>query len=83
MMAEHSGVNSPIVPATASLASNNMSDVLELNCWLLGEDPPPIFIVEIAKAKTIYGLKRAGIKDMKTVFDGIDADHLKLWKVCR
>ena len=60
-----------------------MSDKLNLNCWLLGDDPRRFFPVEIAKTKTIGALKEA-IKEgpsSKGDFDGIDAQYLDLWKV--
>jgi hypothetical protein len=68
----------PTVPATRSLASNNMSDMLNLNCWLLGDDPRRIFSVEIAKTKTVDGLKKAIKEDpsSKGDFNGIDAKYL-------
>jgi hypothetical protein len=58
-----------------------MSDMFELNCWLLGEDTERLFTVQIAKSKTIYSLMSV-IKDMKMALNGIETDLLKLWKVC-
>jgi hypothetical protein len=66
---------------TTSLASNNMSDMLNLNCWLLGDDPRRVIPVEIAKTKTVGGLKKAIKGEKMHAFDGIDADLLDLWKV--
>ena len=58
-----------------------MSDTLNLNCWVLGDDPKRIFPVKIAKRKTVGGLKDA-IKDKKKPeFDDYAADSLDLWKV--
>jgi hypothetical protein len=58
-----------------------MSNTLELNCWVLGDDPSRVFAVEIASSKTVSFLKET-IKDKKKrVFDDIDADSLNLWKV--
>ncbi|KIM72350.1 hypothetical protein PILCRDRAFT_93498 [Piloderma croceum F 1598] len=58
-----------------------MSDMLNLNCWLLGDDPRRVFPVEIAKTKTVGGLKKAIKGEKMHAFDGIDADLLDLWKV--
>jgi hypothetical protein len=41
-----------------------MSNILELNCWVLGDDPCRIFPVEVASSKTVGYLKKA-IKDEK------------------
>jgi len=38
-------------------ASNDMSDMLNLNCWVLGDDPQRIFSVKIAKSETGRWLK--------------------------
>ena len=39
-------------PATVNLTPNDISDMLNLNCWVLG-DPLPIFSVKIAKSETV------------------------------
>ena len=58
-----------------------MSNILELNCWILSHDPRRIFSVEVPSSKTVSHLKDA-IKDKKKhTFTGIDADLLDLWKV--
>ena len=58
-----------------------MSTVLELNCWILGDEPRRVFPVKIASSETVGHLKEA-IKDKKKqTFTGIDADLLDLWKV--
>lgn len=63
------------------LAANNMSDMLNLNCWVLGDDPQRVFPVKIASSETVGGLKDA-IKDkMKPEFDHAAANSLILWKV--
>jgi hypothetical protein len=60
-----------------------MSDMLNLNCWLLGDDTQRIFPVEIAKTSTVGALKKAIIQDPSNGgdFDGIGAKYLDLWKV--
>lgn len=58
-----------------------MSNTLELNCWVLGDDPNRVFAVEISSSKTVSFLKEV-IKDKKKpVFDDIAADSLHLWMV--
>jgi hypothetical protein len=59
-----------------------MSDMLNLNCWLLGDDPRRVFSVDIAKAKTVDALKKAIKKEKEPEFDDYVADRLDLWKVC-
>jgi hypothetical protein len=73
----------PTVPTTTSLASNNMSDMLNLNCWLLGDDPRRVFSVKIAKSETVDDLKKAIKEDSsrKNYFNDVDAADLDLWKV--
>jgi hypothetical protein len=58
-----------------------MSNILKLNCWVLGDDPCHIFSVEIAVSKTVSTLKKAIKDEKKHTFDGIDPDLLDLWKV--
>ena len=61
--------------------ATSSSQPLELNCWVLGDDPTRIFTVEILETKYVSALKKA-IKDEKSnAFQHIDADSLKLWKV--
>jgi hypothetical protein len=55
--------------------------MLDINCWVLGDDPKRVFSVEIAKTKTVDALKDAIKEKKKHTFDGIDADRLDLWKV--
>jgi hypothetical protein len=58
-----------------------MSDMLSLQCWVLGDDPQRVFPAEISKTKTVGSLKDV-IKDKKKPqFDSIAADVLDLWKV--
>jgi hypothetical protein len=59
-----------------------MSHILHLNCWVLGDDPQHVFSVEIAKTKTVDGLKDAILEKNKNAFVGLDAKYLVLWKVC-
>jgi hypothetical protein len=77
-------VQTPPEVIALATASNNMADMLNLNCWLLGGDPRRVFPVEIAKTKTVGGLKKAIKEDpsSKGDFNGIDTKHLDPWKVC-
>ena len=65
------------------LASNDTSDMLNLNCWVLGDDPQRIFSLKIAKSETVDALKKAIMDDPSNEgdFDGIGAKYLDLWKV--
>jgi len=58
-----------------------MSTVLELNCWILGDDPRRICPVKIAKSETVGYLRKTIKDEKKHTFTGIDADLLDLWKV--
>jgi hypothetical protein len=58
-----------------------MSNILELNCWVLGDDLRSVFSVEIPSSKAVSYLKKAIKEDEKHAFNGIDADLLDLWKV--
>jgi hypothetical protein len=58
-----------------------MSNILELNCWVLGDDPRHVFPVKIATSETIGYLKKAIKDEIKHSFDDLDAKSLDLWKV--
>ena len=70
-----------IVPATTILAAKDMSDMLNLNCWVLGDDPERVFSVKIAKSETVDALKDAIKEKKQNAFVNLDADSLDLWKV--
>jgi len=57
--------------------------MLNLNCWVIGDDPKRVFSVEIAKTKTVAALKKAIKEDpsSKRDLNDIDAKYLDLWKV--
>ena len=57
------------------------TDMLALNCWILGEDPGQGFCVRIASSKTVALLRNAIKEENPHTFDGIDANELRLWKV--
>ena len=58
-----------------------MPRILELNCWVFGDDPNQVFFVEIEDTRRIMALKES-IKDkLKPALDHISADSLTLWKV--
>jgi hypothetical protein len=58
-----------------------MSNILELNCWVLGDAPRRVFPVKIASSETVGYLKKAIKGEKKNVFNDADADSLNLWKV--
>lgn len=65
----------PVPPDLLSLP------ILELNCFVQGDDASQVFPVKIANNKLVSALKEA-IKDKKKpALDHVDADSLKLWKV--
>ena len=55
--------------------------VANLHCWVHGDDPDAIFLVEIATTKTVGALKQAIKEEKKHAFQDIDAKTLDLWKV--
>ena len=57
-----------------------MSPMLQLNCWIVGDQASQIFPVKIPNTESIGTLKEA-IKDKnQQVFHGINAHTLALWK---
>jgi hypothetical protein len=58
-----------------------MSDTLELNCWIFGDEQCRIFGVEIQKTKTVDALKKKIKDEYQETFRHIDAFNLQLWKV--
>jgi hypothetical protein len=52
-----------------------MSNILELDCWVLGDAPRRVFPVMIASSETVA---YKAIKDEKHVFNDADADSLDL-----
>jgi hypothetical protein len=59
-----------------------MSDMLNINCWVLGDNPQRVFSLKIAKLEMVDALKKVIKNEKKHAFDGIDADLLNLWKMC-
>jgi hypothetical protein len=54
---------------------------LELNCFVLGDDPNRVFPIKIDSTESVGTLKKV-IKDKKKPdFDQVPADALKVWKV--
>jgi hypothetical protein len=58
-----------------------MPRILELNCWVLGDDPDHVFTVKITGTENVSALKEEIKNKKRPVFDHIPADSLKLWKV--
>ena len=58
-----------------------MATLLNLNCWVLGEDSTRIFPVKIDSAENVGALKEAIKEKMKPNFNHITANSLVLWKV--
>ena len=57
------------------------SDLIALNCLILGNSPEFAFVVEIDPAKTIDHLKSAIKKRRPDVFGDVLDVHISLWKV--
>ena len=55
--------------------------LLELNCWVLGDDSARIFTVEIDRNKNVGALKEAIKGKKKAAFHDITAKSLEVWKV--
>lgn len=55
-----------------------MSDILNLNCWVLGNDPHGVFPLNVTKFETVGGLKKAIKEEIKS---DAAAHTLNLWKV--
>jgi hypothetical protein len=58
----------------------NMSDEMNLWCWVQGDELDRVFPVSIKHSATIGHLKKA-IRAEKPSFEHIPADSLKLFKV--
>ena len=57
-----------------------MSNILELNCWVLGDDPRSVFPVEVASSKTVGYMRKAILPEMESSCDDLVAKSLMLWK---
>jgi hypothetical protein len=58
-----------------------MSNILELNCWVLGDDPHSVFPVEVASSKTVGYMREAILPKMENSCSDLVAKSLVLWKV--
>jgi len=58
-----------------------MSNILELNCWVIGDDPRHVIPIKIASSETVGTLKKAIKDEIKHSFADFDAKSLDLWKV--
>jgi hypothetical protein len=67
-----------VMPNTPEL---NVSDILHLNCWILGDNTRRAFSVKIAQSEIVDALKDVIKNKKKHTFDAIDANLLDLWKV--
>src|ERR1700730_12841788 len=67
--------------AVVNLNLPTMSDMLQLWCWVDGDDHKHTFPIEITGSKTIGELKKAIKKEKEPAFDHLPADTLTLWKV--
>ena len=67
--------------AAADHNSRMMSNILELNCWVIGDDPRHVIPIKIASSETVGTLKKAIKDEIKHSFADFDAKFLDLWKV--
>jgi hypothetical protein len=60
-----------------------MSNMLELNCWVIGDDPGRVILVEVPSSKTVGYLKKEIKNEIEHSFPDFkfDAKSLDLWKV--
>jgi hypothetical protein len=57
-----------------------MPDILQVSCWVLGDDPRSAFIVNIDKSMLVGTLKDE-IKAKQPTFKDMAASSLRIWKV--
>ena len=58
-----------------------MSNILELNCWVLDDDTRSVFPVEVASSKTVGYMREAILPKMENSCSDLVAKSLVLWKV--
>jgi hypothetical protein len=66
---------------SATYSYELMSNILELNCWVLGDDPHCVFPVKIASSEMVGYLRKAIMPEMENSSDDLVAKSLVLWKV--
>src|ERR1700720_5055208 len=80
--ADYCGMPSPqLITVPAVIPSSDPERMLNLNCWVHGDEPQNVFPVKIARDETVGALKKAIKEEKKPLFDHIPADSLELWKV--
>jgi hypothetical protein len=57
-----------------------MPDILEVACWVLGDDLNSAFIVDIKKSMYVDALKKE-IKARTSALKGVFANDFRIWKV--
>ena len=60
-----------------------MSNILELNCWVIGDEPHGVFPVKIASSEMVGYMRKAILPEMEKSCDDLVAKSLMLWKVSR
>jgi Crinkler effector protein N-terminal domain len=58
-----------------------MTDTLEVNCLVLGQESSHVFLIRIPENKTVYDLKEVVQDKKRRTFRDVDADDLQLFKV--
>ena len=62
-------------------AALDPTQLLSLNCFLLGDEPDRMFSVEIPKDKNVSILKKLIKEEKAPHFDHVDASDLDIWMV--
>ena len=69
-----------IIPSLEVVDALNISQLLSLNCFVLGDDPDRMFTVEIPNNKNVSILKSSIKKEKAPHLDHVAASDLDLWK---
>jgi len=56
-------------------------DLINLNCFILGDDINHIFKIQIPSTATVSALKDVTKEKKNHEFDTVDANRLELWQV--
>jgi hypothetical protein len=58
-------------------------EVLNINCWVLGDPPHQVFSVDISRGVKASDLKELIKNKKKPAFNCLSADTLELWEVSK
>jgi hypothetical protein len=81
-MGEHQSRTRCCALLTVNLAAPSQTQfVLELNCWVRGDDWDHVFPIKIAQTESVGALKELIKEKKQHTFQHMDANTLKLWQV--